>query len=169
MKALLVLCESAADCIRGGLFDPEIESVVPVESLLALLGEALPLLGGDQRIASPQQVFALLRIVEDFSTCPRQIQEHAAELVQASLQAFRENSTKQQHSAGQPTAQYLWEASWDVLAKSTVIAPSDDGNGRSWDWRHGLDAVTGADASGADVVAMLRTALAEETGRLWMI
>ena len=42
--ALTALIKSASDSIRGGLFDPDIDAVLQVDSLLALLGEALPFL-----------------------------------------------------------------------------------------------------------------------------
>jgi hypothetical protein len=40
-NALAVIIASAASSIRGGLYDPEIETVVQVDVLLPLLGEAL--------------------------------------------------------------------------------------------------------------------------------
>lgn len=40
-NALTVIISSAASSIRGGLYDPEIETVVQVDVLLPLLGEAL--------------------------------------------------------------------------------------------------------------------------------
>jgi hypothetical protein len=39
--ALVVAINSASDCIRGGLFDPKVDNVIPVDHLLVLLGEAL--------------------------------------------------------------------------------------------------------------------------------
>jgi hypothetical protein len=43
-RALMAVIESAADSIRGGLYDPEAQSVVQVDALMALLCEALPLM-----------------------------------------------------------------------------------------------------------------------------
>ena len=43
-KAIVALIESAADTIRGGLYDSEIAAVVQLDTLLALLAEALPLM-----------------------------------------------------------------------------------------------------------------------------
>jgi hypothetical protein len=40
-NALMVIISSAASSIRGGLYDPEVETVVQVDVLLTLLGEAL--------------------------------------------------------------------------------------------------------------------------------
>ena len=42
--ALIALIKSASDSIHGGLFDPDIDAVLQVDGLLALLGEALPFL-----------------------------------------------------------------------------------------------------------------------------
>jgi hypothetical protein len=43
-RALMAVIESAADSIRGGLYDPEAQSVVQVDALMSLLCEALPLM-----------------------------------------------------------------------------------------------------------------------------
>lgn len=40
-NALVVIISSAASSIHGGLYDPEVETVVQVDVLLSLLGEAL--------------------------------------------------------------------------------------------------------------------------------
>ena len=40
-NALAVIISSAASSIRGGLYDPDVETVVQVDVLLPLLGEAL--------------------------------------------------------------------------------------------------------------------------------
>ncbi|KAI9686856.1 MAG: hypothetical protein M1822_002609 [Bathelium mastoideum] len=42
--ALVTVIESASDSVRGGLYDPDADAVVQVDALLALFGEALPLL-----------------------------------------------------------------------------------------------------------------------------
>lgn len=41
---IVALVQSAADCIRGGLYDSEQDAVVQIDALLPLLGEALPLM-----------------------------------------------------------------------------------------------------------------------------
>lgn len=43
-RALMAVIESAADSIRGGLYDAETQSVVQVDALMALLCESLPLM-----------------------------------------------------------------------------------------------------------------------------
>jgi len=47
-KSLLALIESAADSIRGGLYDVEVETVVQVDTLMTLLCEMLPLMNRKQ-------------------------------------------------------------------------------------------------------------------------
>jgi hypothetical protein len=41
-QALVAVISSAADSIYGGLYDPDRDSAIQVDGLLALLGEALP-------------------------------------------------------------------------------------------------------------------------------
>lgn len=173
-EALIGVTESAADCIRGGLFDPEIESVVPIDSLLALLGEALPLLGQDRRVLNKQQVFALMRVVEDFDTAPGRIRESAVELLQGSLNAYRgagQQLKKSKSNVSSMSGSGLSGSSWDMVASSAML--QSEGNGkvveiyRGWDWRKGLDAVAGAQVEGKDVLMLLRVALAQEVARGW--
>lgn len=45
-QALVAVIGSAADSIYGGLYDPERDSAVQVDGLLALLGESLVFVGG---------------------------------------------------------------------------------------------------------------------------
>ncbi|KAJ8603682.1 hypothetical protein MRB53_042063 [Persea americana] len=89
--ALFGIIQSASDCISGGLFDPTIEAVVPIDGLLALFGELLPFLGtttavathttlptdppSHTRILSQHQVFTLLSILEDFLAAPTRIRD----------------------------------------------------------------------------------------------
>lgn len=41
IEALITVIVSASDSIHGGLYDPDVDVVVQVDGLLALLGEAL--------------------------------------------------------------------------------------------------------------------------------
>ncbi|KAK1076732.1 hypothetical protein LTR33_008692 [Friedmanniomyces endolithicus] len=184
-KALLAVLASASDCIRGGLYDPNTESVLPVDGVLALLGELLPLLGQRKRVFSQEQVFFLLRVVEDFASAPSRVREDGEELLGACLRAFgeeggnasgmlrksRSDLTRSSASGG------LGGSSWDMLASSTM-AMSRSGEKAAavevpmgWDWRKGLESIgtnTGGEgAAGRDVVMMVRTALAQEVAKGW--
>lgn len=165
-KALMAIIESASDCIRGGLFDPEIESAIPADALLVLLGETLPLLSTDCRIFTKADIFALLRIVEDFSTAPARIRERAEDLFQASGNAYRGGgfeSLKKSRSD-------LSGSSYDMLASSYLAQSQESGKAgaqiaRGWDWRKGLEGTGGANVGSKEVLAVLRLALSEEVAK----
>ncbi|KAK4543936.1 hypothetical protein LTR36_004710 [Oleoguttula mirabilis] len=178
-KALIAVTESAADCIRGGLYDPEVESVVPVDGVLALLGEALPLLGQPKRIFTKDQVYNLLRVVEDFATAPSRIRENAESLLQASINAYKDGGKigmsellKKSRSDLSSKSVRLGGSSYDMLASSAMLQSQEKKGGkgaeakRGWDWRKGLDGVgTTVDVGGEDVLMLLRLALAQEVAR----
>lgn len=158
-EALIGVIESAADCIRGGLFDPEIESVVPVDVLLALLGEALPLLGQQRRVFNKEQIFALMRVVEDFDTAPSRIRERAVDTLRGSLNAFRSGGSMSESGLS-------GSSSWDMVA-SSAMRQNQDTSERGWDWRKGLDAVVQGEVDGKEMLMLLRTALAQEVAKGW--
>jgi len=171
--ALIAVIESASDCIRGGLFDPEIESVVPVDGLLALLGEALPLLGQGKRIFTQAQIFSLLRVVEDLDTVSGRIKSEAESLVSAAMTAYRGNSPSNSGKLTRSKSQLsgsMSGSSWDMLASQSTMGKKGknrDEVKRGWDWRTGLDAVVGAEVEGSEVTLVIRSALAAEVARGW--
>lgn len=160
-NALLGAIESAADPIRGGLFDPEIESVVPVDVLLALLGEVLPLLGQQRGVFNKEQIFALMRVVEDFDTAPLRIRERAVDVLKGSLNAYRGGGERMDGSG------LSGSSSWDMVASLGMLQSQQEATKRGWDWRKGLDAVAGSQLDGKEVLVLLRNALAQEVARGW--
>ena len=196
-KALIAVIEAAADCIKGGLFDPEVESVVPVEGVLVLLGEMLPLLGtggayGQGRIVSHKQALGLMSVVEDFEQISARLQDGANGLLGASMGAYRGESrsgrmakSKSDVSNVSGSGSLGGSGSWEMLAESSFImlqstesaksgrSSGNKGNAvqleRGWDWRKGLDAVaaTGAGVGSKEVLMLLRTALAREVAQSW--
>lgn len=179
-KALVQVTASAADCIQGGLYDPDIESVVPVDGVIALLGEALPLLGQDRRIFTRDQTFTLLRIVEDFATAPGRIRDNAESLLRASINAYRDPKTsmsgllKNSRSDASNRSGGLGGSSWDLLAESVMTHSHESGKEpkkgdlqRAWDWRKGLDGLGAVEVGGKEVLLLLRMALAQEVARGW--
>jgi hypothetical protein len=178
-NALVAVIESAADCIRGGLFDPEIESAIPPEAILVLLGETLPLLSTDKRFFTKAHVFTLLRVVEDFATSPARIRERASELYRACWNAVDSGTgngkqlQKSRSDLSNGSAGSRMTGSYDMLASSYMILSQDKGgsapaqSARGWDWRKGLEAVGGVNADADVVLVMLRLALARQVGREW--
>ena len=175
----MAVIRSADDCIAGGLRDPEIESrsVIPVDGLLALLSEALPLLGYGKRILTRDEVFFLLRVVEDLERVGGRVREGATAFVQASLKAYRGAALSRPQIMTRSRSALASErdsitGSWDTLAElsQSQLLPSRKGEGevhRAWDWRKGLDAVAGHEVKFAEVTSMVRAALAQEVARGW--
>lgn len=169
--ALIAAIESASDCIRGGLFDPEIASVVPVEGLLALLGETLPLLGHEKRNFTQAQIFSLLRVVEDLDTVSARIRQGAEEVVSAAMSIYRGSGGGRTTRSKSNLAGSLSGSSWDMIASQSMVGQGGKGGQddvqRAWDWRKGLEAVVGAQVKSQDVLLLLRTALAREVAQGW--
>ena len=106
--ALLAVINSASDNIHGGLFDPNRGSVVPVDGLLALLGETMvfidrefPIPASNKTVVtelfvrveldstlSPQQCFALLKAVEDIETVAPRVYAKCEEIFRATIRAY---------------------------------------------------------------------------------
>ncbi|GAB7366394.1 hypothetical protein MBLNU230_g8191t1 [Neophaeotheca triangularis] len=99
-EKLMILLSSAADSIHGGLFDPAVRSLIPVDCLLALLGETLPLLNDRRRVFNREAVLAhLMPAVEYLEQGPAYIFERNAALLSQSLEAY-ELGRKQPGSKG---------------------------------------------------------------------
>jgi hypothetical protein len=184
-KTLLAVIESASDCIKGGLFDPEIESAVPVEGLLNLLGEVLPLLGQNSEAGKPMHVLenkhllTLMAILEDFEQVSARIREGGEGLLRASMGCFRNDGmTSSAHlkksTSGLSASEFLSGSgsSWEQLAESSwsLLQSTEDfgktrskGKGhvklaevnRGWDWRRGLDAVATSPDIGSKEVVLM--------------
>lgn len=170
-SAVFAVIKSAADCISGGLYDPEVESVVSPEGILSLLGEALPLLGQGERIFTQQQVFALLTIVEDFVNSPSRIRENSDSLLNASLSAYKESASTASGILKKSTSS-MSDSSWDMVASKSLMIQSQ-GLGRNakieraWDWRQGLVGMGGSDADSKTVLNLVREALIREVAGGW--
>ena len=171
-SSLCGLIRSAADCVPGGLFDPNAESVVPIDGLLALFGEALPLLGHPTRIFTQEQTFALLGAVEDYTAAPSRIQQNANGLLTAAMNAYYDSHDTASGILRKSRSDASG-SSWDLLASSSMsmMAPSQTKGTpkvqRAWDWRFGLNEVWGKGAGGAQVVQLFRQALVKEVGKGW--
>jgi hypothetical protein len=131
-----------------------------------LLGETLPLLSIEQRIFTKANIFALLRIVEDFSTAPARIRERAEDLFQASGNAYRGGGLESMKKSRSD----LSASSYDMLASSYLAQSQEKSKAgaqipRGWDWRKGLDGAGGTSVSSKEVLAVLRLALSQEVAK----
>ncbi|GAM87426.1 hypothetical protein ANO11243_054500 [Dothideomycetidae sp. 11243] len=180
VKGLVALVESAGESVRGGLYDAEAVGVVNVDTLLALLGEALPLLNDAAPLFTKAQLISLLRAVEDLQTVSSRVYEQAEVVFQASMDDYHSGKpTNPQDLAkslrmGRSTADLagssygMVNSRGSVESERTSGAAADEGdNSRAWDWRKGLALTAGKMAKGSDVLRILRVAIAREIGREW--
>ncbi|KAL5443755.1 hypothetical protein PMIN06_008591 [Paraphaeosphaeria minitans] len=174
-NALAVIISSAASSIRGGLYDPEVETVVQVDVLLSLLGEALVFVNQPKRMLTLGHLYELLAAVEDFSIAPSMIRAQCEEALSTTLSAAHEHGSRsslQKSTSNLTTAssQYSLIGSMDlgsvegVSTESSTVLVSGGGVDdvkRGWDWRKGFP----RGAKGEDVIRVMRLGIAKELGR----
>ncbi|KAF2429384.1 hypothetical protein EJ08DRAFT_276773 [Tothia fuscella] len=183
-EALLAVISSSADCIRGGLYDPTVDVVVPVDALLVLLGEALPLLGNSPRTLKLPALYTLLKAVEDLQTIGPRISAKCESVFHIALENFhggevpsprarlRKETSGMSGMTG--SSQFSLVGSSLLNSKETMgtVGSGSEGSGvlvgrgevrREWDWREGLR----RNADGEDVLRVLRLGLGREVARAW--
>jgi hypothetical protein len=178
-EALLAVISSAGDSIRGGLYDSSVQVVVPVDGLLVLLGEALPLLDGSVRIFNLPQLFELLRAVEDLQTIGQRIYAKCEEVFQSALENVQGGDLpsprallRKETSSMTASSQFSMVGSSLLNSKELGTVGSSEGSGvliksgevkRGWDWRQGLR----RNLTGADILKVVRLSLSEEVAKAW--
>lgn len=212
LAALLAVINSAADNIHGGLYDKERASVVQVDGLLALLGEALlfvdrksPLSPSfryrtktretltpgvePQRLLSLPQCFALLKAIEDLQTVTSRVYAQCEECFRSSLAAAHgtQQAPSPQDMLRKTVSSMTCSSGFSLVGSSMLESESSmggtgsgseemvkasneggkggDGVKRGWDWRKG---VVGREASGEEVLGILRLGLAREISKAWI-
>ncbi|KAL1636677.1 hypothetical protein SLS58_009664 [Diplodia intermedia] len=177
-QALIAVVGSAADSIRGGLYDPDIDSAVQVDGLLTLLGESLPFVTHPKRLLSSFDLSTLMRAAEDLQTAPSLVYAQCEEHLQAALaHAHGTGSSNMEPPRSlKKSVSNLTASSYSLMGSS--IFPSTEGSGvlvdgesgtlskdakRGWDWRRGL----AHGAKGKDVCDFLRAKAAQELARAW--
>jgi hypothetical protein len=178
-NALMVIIASAASSIRGGLYDPEIETVVQVDVLLPLLGETLIFVNQPKRTLTLRHLYDLLAAIEHLDTAPSMIRTQCEEALSTTLSAAHNSSSSptnlqnlMQKSTSNLTAssQYSLIGSADFSSangrsteSSAVLVRGGhvDETMRGWDWRRGFP----HGASAEDVLRVLRLGIAKEISR----
>ncbi|KAF2637403.1 hypothetical protein P280DRAFT_457786 [Massarina eburnea CBS 473.64] len=174
--SLMVIIASAASSIRGGLYDPEVETVVQIDVLLPLLGEALIFVNQPKRTLTLRHLYSLLSAIEDYTTAPGMIKTQCEEALQTTFSAANSTNSpsNSHHNLRQTTSnlssQYSLIGSTDFSSaggvsaeNSAILIPNgnmSDAN-RGWDWRKGFP----KGATGDDVVRVLRLGVARELAR----
>lgn len=192
LSTLIAVINSAADNIHGGLYDPDRESAVPVDGLLALLGEASVFIGHpSERELSLSQCIDLLKAIEDLQTVASSVYDQCEECFRCTLA----NAQPQQQK--RPDAREMLKKSISNITSSSsafslieseimeggtrestgsegvmvhmvedassAVGKRDDAQ-RGWDWRKGVN----ADASGAELLRRMRLGLARDIARAWV-
>jgi len=182
-NALMVVISSAASSIRGGLYDPSIETVIQVDVLLSLLGEALVFVNQPKRTLTLPHLYTLLAAVEDLQTAPSLIYAQCEECFSSTLaSAGGARPTSPRSLLKRATSNLTTASSQFSLVGSSMLGSESRGEEqstensgvlvrgakteykRAWDWRVGF----GQTAKGEDVCRLLRLGIAEEIGRAWV-
>jgi hypothetical protein len=185
-KALTAVINSAADCIYGGLYDPERQSAIQVDGILTLLGEATVFLAhhADQKgTFTTDQMYALLAAIEDLEIVNSRVYEAAEECLQAALRNWHGSAPPSPHAMLKKSVSSGTNSNFSFsMMGSEMVARSEEsgrstggrsigGSGvlvaggkteyieRGWDWRAKFK---GKQATGADVLKALRTGIARE-------
>ncbi|TLD38448.1 hypothetical protein E2P81_ATG00991 [Venturia nashicola] len=176
-EALLISVASANHPIRGGLFDPSTEVVIPVDSLLVLLGEALPLLNEKSPpVLSIPQIFTLLKAVEDLQTIGPRIYAQCEAMYQSALDHVHGSDVPSPRALLRKETSGMTASSHFSMVGSSMLNSIESGHlsegsgvligretQRGWDWRRGLKRNT----KGSDVLRVLRLRLSEAVGDGW--
>ncbi|KAH0356527.1 hypothetical protein KCU81_g565, partial [Aureobasidium melanogenum] len=189
-RALMAVIESAADSIRGGLYDPEAQSVVQVDALMTLLCEALPLMNQTKQILKTPHLLTLIRAIEDLETITPGIYAQNSAVFNAAINTYLSNSNTPNIVTSQSSTPDLSKSiaglkqsvSWNMVNSSGSIASEQNGNGsdssaggmggiqvkRAWDWRVGAVYMKGKSVKPEDVMRVLRCQVAIEMGKVWV-
>ncbi|KAL8729665.1 MAG: hypothetical protein Q9166_004614 [cf. Caloplaca sp. 2 TL-2023] len=189
-STLIAVINSAADNIHGGLYDVDRGAVVPVDGLLALLGEALVFVDQSERELSLCQCLDLLKAIEDLQTATPRVYEQCEECFRCTLT----NGQSQQkppdtgdmlkksisNMTSSSSAFSLIESSMmisdtrestgseevmvNMVENASNAVPKNDEIHRGWDWRNSLS----PNATGADLLRKLRLSLAKDIAKAWI-
>ncbi|PQE10921.1 nuclear pore complex subunit Nup85 protein [Rutstroemia sp. NJR-2017a WRK4] len=175
-NALLALIISADDKIRGGLYDEDREAVVPVEYILALLGEAMPFVNQPDFLLKTPHIDVLLRAIEDIQGVGPRIYSGCSDFLDAVIAskaglkgAGPMDLLRQQSSEGGLGGSFSMAGSSMVasqlqrgLQESGLLSKGEIKRG--WDWRERVRVGMGAE----EVLRVLRLGLARDLARAWL-
>ncbi|KAL9615346.1 MAG: hypothetical protein Q9167_000174 [Letrouitia subvulpina] len=187
-SALIAVINSAADNIHGGLYDADRGSIVQVDGLLALLGEAMVFVNQSRQILSLRQCFDLLKAIEDLQTVTSRVYEQCEDCFRSALDTASNRSKTplpsnllkktMSNMTSSSSAFSLVNASMSTSSSSkddrgsgVMVKMINDAEGlrkddvkRGWDWRDGMS----RGAKGQDVLRILRLGLAKDIARAWV-
>ncbi|KAL8766149.1 MAG: hypothetical protein Q9209_006989 [Squamulea sp. 1 TL-2023] len=190
IATLTAVINSAADSIHGGLYDVERGSVVPIDGLLALLGEALVFVDQPDGDLSLSQCLDLLKAIEDLETVTSRVYEQCEECFRCTLAngQFQQKRPDARDMLKKSISNMTSSSSAFSLIESTMMdsdtrestgsegimvhmvensnatTAKGDEVQRGWDWRRRVDQNT----TGANLLRKLRLGLAKDIARAWV-
>jgi hypothetical protein len=175
--ALIAVITSSDDSITGGLYDEARGSVVNVDFLLALLGEAMVFVNQQDYTIAVSHIDILLKAIEDLQAVGPRVYSACTEFLQtviASGQGLKGSSPTDM--LRKSTSTMSGTSSFSLLGSSMLASQLKQSMGssgvlvksnvkRGWDWRHGISAST----TGDDVLRVLRLGLAKDLAKAFLM
>ncbi|KAF7594389.1 hypothetical protein BBP40_009370 [Aspergillus hancockii] len=127
-QALVAVISSAADSIYGGLYDPDRDSAVQVDGLLALLGEVLPFIEQSTPVLSVPQQSAILSAIEDLESVTPRVYAQCEECFSSTLIEYQSSkrapgdSMSKDYFVGPPSPRALLKKSVSSLTASSTFS-----------------------------------------------
>jgi hypothetical protein len=175
--ALIAVIASSDDNITGGLYDEARGSVVNVDFLLALLGEAMVFVDQQDYTIAVSHIDILLKTIEDLQAVGPRVYSACTEFLQtviASGQGLKGSSPTDM--LRKSTSTTSGTSSFSLVGSSMLASQLKQSMGssgvlvkgnvkRGWDWRHGISAST----KGDDVLRILRLGLAKDLAKAFLM
>ncbi|KAL8695086.1 MAG: hypothetical protein Q9218_000364 [Villophora microphyllina] len=188
-STLIAVLNSAADNIHGGLYDEDRGSIVPVDGLLALLGEASVFVDQPQRELTLAQCFNLLKAIEDLQTVTSRVYKQCEDCFRHTLdrgQLQQKASDKREmfkksisNITSSSSAFSLIDSMMEsetrestgsegvmvrMVEKGDKTSQNNDNTQRGWDWREDVT----ADLTAGELLSKLRLGLAKDIAKAWV-
>jgi hypothetical protein len=197
-EALIAVISSAADSIRGGLLDPSVDVVIPVDNLLVLLGEALVFINRKRPSClmiltyeeverstyfDSNQLITLLKIVEDLETVNPNVFSRCDKIFKGTVMEANKSTPFPHELLKKSVSSLTTSSNFSMVGssmwKSQILEPQDGPAGRSTESsgvlikkpvKRGWDWRSGLrkDDTAESVLRILRLSLAEEMARSWL-
>ncbi|RAL58260.1 hypothetical protein DID88_002260 [Monilinia fructigena] len=173
-NALLALIISSGDSIRGGIYDEDRGTVIPVHYILSLLGEAMPFVNQPDSLLNASQIDILLRTIEDiqgigpriYSVCNAFLEtviKNASGLKGSTPMDLLSQSSSGTSGSFSMVGSSMMASQFHKSVTASGLLNKENIK-RGWDWRKGIKSGTTAD----DILRILRLGLAKDLARAWL-
>lgn len=189
-KALIAIINSAADNIYGGLYDETRQSVIHIDCLLALLGEASVFVNHSPPLLTQAQALSLLTAIESLQNVSSSVYDQCADCLASTLTAYHSPSSppsasssallnpqdmlrKTLSSSSSGFSMVGSEMLASAASSGSIVkigerrgsGKKQDETKRGWDWRAGIK----KNADAKHLLRRLRLDLAKDISRSWVM